>query len=817
MRRGIMVRLILGLGVTLLSYWPSLADVGLCQEPVTQQDLDGDGRPDVTVLDFALSPQYRNRPDQERIEGPARAYVYDGGADMKPSLDWAEATDFENDTWVIDVRGDGTAELIIVFGTDVGRQSAYLYDDRDGDRQVAYRLVGKELQVIESQYWTVEISAQGAWRLPGGALNQNLVFRSDPSNDGEPDREVVIADSNRDGIPEYMLLRVLSGSPEVVATTDHLRVNTGQHRSEEYKDAVFWPLLVSAHRDESYNFFDHCAAVSVNWAEAKIDRGGILGYPIETGYLIDSLKRWEKNSVNLADFENPMAWYDLAEDRDGNAELMVRQEYFAPFEPRILYGSFAQPTNQIRYSWDMDNNRTWDYKVDLVGRYELDSVVEFEDLALKTVPYDQFPYWVTERPWDAAFFVAAEGGAGWSSEGIYDWAGNQGFVGGQRVYSPLRDVYMTGRMEEPPREYYRDITEGYRGEYAFTFGSQPYLYFGPVDRSLHLLGAEWGMWKVDGVEKIIYEDVNEDGFIDRWEHFVGDHLDRSLIFVPPYLVYSTDREVRMVRTETGLSLFETLPPRNHEEWLALADKLRTHGQDYAPGDFAAMLDQFDEAVLVISGAAVRDFRFAEAGFRFVLEPTSAFRFQTEGGLELPGIAARDRSYLVSYDGALSATPLTQPALRLDAGGVATEPAPPQELEIGQVIVPVYNGGLEDAGEVVVMATFEQPSAQETLTTTVALVPGEGSARAQFEWVPPSPGAWDVTFVLGPGSPVAQGSAPASAVLEVEPADRVAALDLVRLDSAPAARWALAGLFLAVLLSAMVTGLLLWRSLDPRSE
>lgn len=812
MKGRIVVRLILGGVVALLGFWPSLADIGLCQGSVTQHDLDGDGRPDLTTLEFVLSSQYRTRPDQESVEGPARAYVYDGGADMKVSPDWAEATDFENDTWIFDVGADGTAELIIVFGTQADGHVAHLYADRDGDGQVTYRLVGMDVQVTESRHWSVEVIAQGAWHLHDGTLNQNLVLQTDGSNDGQPDWQVVVFDSDWDGVPEYVLMQELAASAGDTDTRLQIRVNVGNHRPEQYEDVVFWPMLVSAHRDESYNFFDHTAAISFDWAKARIDRSGILGYPIESGWVVDSLAAWQGQAAYPANFENPMTWYDLADDGDGNAELMVRQEYFPPFDPRILFGTFPLPTNDIRYSWDMDNNRTWDYKIGLVGRYPIDTVVEFDDCAIKTVPYDQFPYWVTERSWDVAFFVAAEGGGGWSSEGIYDWAGNQGFVDGQRVYSPLRDVYMTGVIAKQPRAYYQDITEGYRGEYSFEFGSQPYLYFSPIDHSLHLFGAEWGMWNVDGTEQIIYEDLDKDGYTDKWQYFIGEQPERSLAFEPPYLVYWDDNQVRVASTETGPSLFETLPPRNHEEWLALGERLATHQREYAPGDFLAMLNQSTDAQITLVQAGFRDWRLTEKGFRFVLEPQPSFQIQAQGDMSLPGILGNERAYLVEYDGNLLATPLTPPSLRLDADSVVTDPAPPQELEVAQLAVPIYNYGLEDARDVAVRATFQQLALNATMTTTVALVPGAGSAQAQFEWAPTAPGTWDVAFALGPGSPVAQGSATASAALEVAPADRVTTLDLIQLDSAPSVIWALGALFLAVLVAAAMAGLLFWRNL-----
>jgi len=799
---------------------------------VQQRDLNGDGFPDVTELEYTFSCPYPPRIPHIRVEGRSRAYVYDGGADMKASSQWETATDFENDTWVFDVGDDGSADLIIVFRSEAGRHSAYVFDDRDGDGQVSYAISGFTVNVLESEHWTVKVSSDYPWTWQNDPHKGTVVFAIDghtvlqedtwgnrrvanATNDGTIDWETEVVDSNKDGIAEYQLTRRLTTEPagEFRFGTG-VWVNEGNHPAMEYEDHIFWPLLVTAHRMESYNYFDHGPALFVHWGQARVDAVGILGYPIETGYHINNSQPWEKHRVNMADFENPMAYYDIAKDDDGYPELFVRLEYFSAQDSRILSGTYPESRMQAAYSWDMDNNRSWDYKVDLAGSFLPNAVVDFADFSLTTVPYVSLPSWVTAKSWDAAIFIAAEDGGRWSSEGLYEWTVNMGMEkDGTRVPSPLRDYYLTGVHVSPPIDVYRHLSPGMRGEYSFEFADRPFVYFSPIDRVLHLVGADWGLWQVDEVKRVVYENCVQDDWIDRWAYYEGEELKRALAVSLPFLIYWDESQVWLSQSDVPPEVFRTLPPRDYAEWLELGSKLQIQERDFEPGDFLSMVRQFAGSSVEISGATVRDYRFTEQGFRFVLEPTSQSQLQTEGGLDLPGIADVARPYLVEYDGTLSATPLTPPALRLDAVGVATEPAPPRELEIGQLIVPVYNGGLEDAREVVVMATLEQPSAQETLTTTVALVPGEGSAQARFDWAPDLPGEWNVAFTLGSGSPVAQDSATAFAVLEVEPAERVAALDLVRLDSAPAVGWALAGLFLAVLLSAMVTGLLLWRSPD----
>src|SRR5262245_26744913 len=83
--------------------WPAYADEeGVTIFSVTQQDLNGDGRPDLTIIDCAFATAHD------------RIYVVDQGGDMRASTNWREATDFRNDVWLYDIGARGSVQLIVV-------------------------------------------------------------------------------------------------------------------------------------------------------------------------------------------------------------------------------------------------------------------------------------------------------------------------------------------------------------------------------------------------------------------------------------------------------------------------------------------------------------------------------------------------------------------------------------------------------------------------------------------------------------------------------------------------------------------------------
>ncbi|GEM_PF-656226 len=725
---------------------------------VRQYDLNGDGRPDMTAVDCAFASSYD------------RILIFDRAGDMGTGTDVRAVADFKDDVWIFDVGADQTAQLVLMFAQEGGRRAAYIYDDRDGDGAVSYRARPGYVEVTESP-WHVRVVADPDWFLPDGRVNPRLLFQIDgyvlrylewgeaaPApewarratvTDGTVDWEIEVADVNGDGIADYQLQRLRRSSPEdanIFRAT--LYVNRRPRPHNSYPDALFWPLLVGKHNSEDYNYFDYHPVLSVDWAQAKIYQVGILGYPTEQGYHINSRAPWKKGEVNYANFENPIAYYDLAEDADGRPELVVRLEVFAERDPSFsdeawLLRGFPRPIVQADYPWDQNNDGRWDYQLSLAGFHPVTPVVEFPDFAVRTVPYGALPDWVMEREWAVATFVVAETAAYWGSEGMLEWEVNRGFRDGQLVEpSGLRNLYMTGLIDEPPLENYAEIRRGMRGEYATDGVGRPTLYWSPVDRRLHLFRAQGGLWNVDGQATVRYADRDGDGYLDEWL-YTSDGTIRQLNVGRGFLLYAGDGEVLLRKADVSPAALTVSPPRNRAEWERLRQILDARPSPLPADDVKGMATQFEGPEVRIEGATVRDVRVTRRGIRFVLEVRPGGRVASDAWALFPA-GLTPGAYVVANEAdRWSVRPLTPAAPVL----VSVEGPAAREGEWATLAATVLNAGLEDIRSLPLCAILDGPGGtRQVLTATVPFLPGEGQREVWWDWRPPRAGGWSLTVV-----------------------------------------------------------------------
>ena len=736
---------------------------------VTQQDLDGDGRPDLTIIDCAFVT------DHDRI------YVYDQGGDMRPSSDWREATDFDDDVWLYDIGAKGSAQLAVVYRVEDGHDTAYIYDDQDGDGKVSYQLTGKQVTITESPYWTVRISSGSQWFSPDGHLNLNIRMELDGpvwtfdqpgrdfsypqtfdrmpayfvrdymKHDGQVDAEFEqVADSN--GIAKYALKRLLTPSPADWAfERTRFMSNEGHYPTRPRPDSFFpfLPIPISTNdpRVLQFRYFDLPPDVGVDWSHSKVLGIWMDGYPIGAGYHFNDDYSLKKGQVNDVDFESPQAYYDLANNHDAFPELHIWFFTHPSDDPGIWSppdkGSI--PWQGISYSWNLFNPGTlrWDFKVGLAGTYPITSVVNFADFAVRTVPYKELPHWITEREWLLRTFVAREGDGYESSEGIYDWQSVQG----ENVVSPdnpsqqaleaaLR--YMFGLSPIAPDAYFQNIQKGFRAERDFAGPAKARLYFSPIDHKLHLARANYGIWNIDEQHLIRYANLDGDAYLDQWQYVENGTLRRQLNATGSYLVYAGENEVVLKKISVAPSLFEMLPPSTHEEWLTLGQRLKANQPDFAPGDFRAMLAQFNVPEWRIEGATLRGFRPVNGGFRFVLELQPNFSIHGSGGPDL--IGKQPGAYVVSYHGKFKVEPLSPPVLSASLVDAAFT-----QLEPGALQVALRNDGLEDLPQATLelWATPPQGPAQRVVTQTVTLL-AQAPITTTLQWVPPFAGKWILT-------------------------------------------------------------------------
>jgi hypothetical protein len=742
----------------LFSTRPVHADeTGITIYGVSQQDLNGDGRPDLTLIDCAFAT------DHDVI------HVVDQGGDMRAVTDWQQATDFNNDVWLYDIGADGTIQLIVVYRLEEGHATARVYDDRDGDGQVSYELEGTYVAIRESPYSTARIISDSTWFLPDGRVNLNMRIELDgpiPTFDRAP--QIYIQDwlkhdglidaefeevADSDGIARYALKRLLTSSPadwgfeRTGLYSNEGRFPTGLHERAFFP---FLPIPIDSQdpRHVNLRYFDLPPNVMVDWLNAAVLAIGLDGYPIGHGYHFNDSHYIVKGEVNDVAFESPQAYYDLANNHDAFAELHIRFFARPPGDMTMfsLEGMEAVPWQSISYDWNLFNPGTlrWDFKVGLGGNHTTDSVVRFRDFAVRTVPFEQLPHWITEREWKLATFLAREGAGYESSEGLYEW---QADTGDDPEAKDNRAVeareasfkYMLGVSTTPPDPYFTTAHAGFRAERHFASPIQPYLYFSPLDRKLHLRGAEAGIWNIDDQAMIRYANLDGDAYLDQWQYLEKGQLRRQLYVAKDYLVYAGENQVALKQVSPAPSLFERLPPRTHEEWLALGQQLKTNQPGFAPDNFKAMMAQFDGPVWRVVRARLDGFRPVGDGFRFVLRLQRNFAATGLGGPDLDGL--RPAAYVVTYqEGSFNIVPLSLPAL--SASLIAPQLT---QLEPGALQVALRNDGQEDLALATLEVWAAPPQGPATIVTTrtVSLL-AQTTVTPTLQWAPPSAGQWALT-------------------------------------------------------------------------
>jgi len=733
--------------------------VSSCDQVVEYLDLDADGQPEAMALACHFTPTTNDQ-----------LTIYKQFGQVSTDLPWRQNIVYENETWVFDHGTRGRASLIVDFTGDGTSLVAELYDDRDGDGEVRYEIAGGKVGITESEYWTVQVVAPDGWWIQEDDLNYNLhilvdgdveamfamgTYRSNLATDGQPDCDIQTCDQNHNGSPEYDKRMILTPSLQgSVGLGTQMMANWADDELPISGGFDLWPYLQLGYEWPGGSrvvkgYLDTPAPLQFEPATGRIEAVGefVASRGGEHNCFYYSAKPWIVGQLNESDNENPFCFYDLAGDADGIPELQIRFVYWPPKDRAFLGGSVSEPYGLVRYSWDQENARTWRYAVGLVGRHQIDTRVTFSDIDVLTIPYGEFPAWITDRTWDMAVFSEFTGQNYWTGEGNYSVSYPEDWEFGN---------YFLGRSDTVPSPVY-ESEAGFRMEWAMDYGSQPYLYLSPVDRRLHLLEATGGISTIDDTQSMQYENLGRSQFLNHWVYLVDGQPQKSLAVLSDFIMLSENDTITIRPLGVPEAQFITLPPRDHEEWLALGQMLDLQQRDYEAADFSSMLAQFEGPTTEIEGAALRDVRQTAQGFRFILELEPGFAIVSDPNGWGSSLTASG-AYAVSFDGATwdvrSATPV---ALRADAPVVGEPGQPARALEWTSLSTWLHNAGLEDAHDLAVNALLSEPTGQQqVLTTTVSLLPAEGSQQVTWDWAPPVAGEWQVRIEAGSEAGSARG-------------------------------------------------------------
>jgi hypothetical protein len=673
---------------------------------ISFQDLDGDGSPDLAVIETS----FYSKSD--------KILVFDKGNDMRKSQDWKECCDFINDVWVFDVAGDGKAELIIDFDKNDGQVTARIYDDINEDGKVAFRYNSTGFTVNESRFPTLIVKSEDGYWMKDGKINFNLKILGDGKvdigqvyysrifkpNDGITDFRIQVYDDDRNGVPDYELrenLHPLKSSQRSMLLVNH------DGKEAAWKDYIFWPYLGKGPGWWERGHNSASPPILVDWRKARISTVQLMvsdRYDDGNCFILtpDKILR---HKTNILSFENPFCFYDLASDDDGYQEAVLR----------VVNRPDNRSTVNIRYSWDQDNNGKYDFSIKASGepQYKLGdrhvAIKNFTDFSVVTIPFKDGPYWAFGRKWDTITFTDTNG-LYWLGEGVYGhvFSAPVNYTVGNTMVAATR--YVTGRNY-------------HRAEFSRRKNQDVALYFSPIDGKLHLKNADKGTFTLRAketgkwygsifslkdikarnftvYENIDYDNLNGDAYINKWTYYVNNTLVKSLIYSGDVLIYYDRLKIKLLKTSIKPYLFETVPPRNYEEWEALGENLKKYKKEFDPRDFEAMFNQFKGEPITIEGGFIKKFNLTDTGFKAHLECVPLCVVSPSSAIEHKGPLGTGR-YILKYNGSFKIIKSMLPDLEIRKIDVSLSNETPRESGYVTISARIHNKGNEDIGPVMV--------------------------------------------------------------------------------------------------------------------
>ncbi|HEY3111756.1 MAG TPA: hypothetical protein VGL23_23570 [Chloroflexota bacterium] len=731
---------------------------------------------DILVLDCA--PGYASEHDV--------AYMYARGP-VDTGADWRSQLNFLDAVWLFDAGARGKASLIIDFHHSGRAAVADFFDDVSGAGEVHFGLERGYPRSVSSRFPTMRVTAPDGWWVRDGKINYNLhlavdgpvlaswngqVFTDMVGLDGQADVVIDVHDPAGSGRPKWEIVQAqppIADSSAIMRTSlmvneadDELPVDTyifwphlghigGQPRPEQFPDRARSPLWV---QPAGYGIDKHPGKtfppIQVDWSKAKIQMVGefVASRGRAHNWFVYSVLPFARGDLTTANFENPFAFYDLAGVDDGYPDLQIRDEYTAVGDPYAV-SPIVGPFNEIRYSWDMRHERRWTYKLNLIGRRPMPATVTLGDgVSLKTVPYAEYPRWVTSYPWQAGDFYAVEKKAYWTSEGIYEH------------FCDCRNPYFFGQSADKPVGNPAWVPEGLRAEMAGDLGEAPRLYVSAVDRKLHLNRAESGFWRIDEHNGMKYAAVDS-SIINRWERTVDGGVSQSLARVGDRIVYADAGGVRVARATGPETLFFAPPPADQGEYFSLRSQLDAVTPVGDGTDLDQLFDEFKEERVAMPGLVAWDLRPAGSGFRFVAAVPASVP-GAPWGRDVPA-----GTYVVSYAPGAGFTIAPARPARIVLGQPKIQGEAPTEILPARLSVEVRNEGDEDAIAVpVVFMAGKRDLAREAVAWATVDLPAGQTRIAEATWSPPVGGDWKLHAAAigreGPASEtiaVAVGAAP----------------------------------------------------------
>jgi hypothetical protein len=740
--------------------------------------------------------------------------------------------------WVFDHQADGRPELVLHLYQDEQGSVADVFDRNAPLSAVvgaccdeaALRGFNPTIQVRAVEGWTtdkgtnfnLDIAIDGdVYTLFGGTekLRRRLATEEQLRTDGTTDYTISIRDPDKNGRPDYEFRKaqlpdlieqkIQSGGRALERTA--IMVNE-EDNEPPLRKWIPWPYLgplTYGYLTNSYSLNNY-PPIQVDWETGLIPIVGefVRSRGNDNQWFSYAFRELVLGQSNVLDFEFPFAFYGLVDDKGETPDLAIRFLYTPPFSNNLYVGGYPYPLTNIRYTWKQYDGQQWRrYKFALLGQQAPEHSEVFDEFTLQTfAPYQELPSWVTGQTWGAVAFVAEMNGKNSTpvvGEGMNEWDAvdiSRGkfinyFLGTERN----RTVALQGT---------RLIREGLRGEYALTPNQKVLMYFSPVDRHLHLKGAEAGIWNIDGVNHMRYDDLDKDGYFDSWtllertfealpetttpiveDPKFTDALKEQFITANGYVIYATQSGVTLRQTQVQPVLFESSPPTDPASWQTLGAQL---GEDrpFRPYELIRSLNRFQGPTLSLPGASFSHYQVLGGGsFSFILDTQDAPQdplLPLQVGRNLYTYTPATQSWTVESvrDEALTATLNTESFYVLE----------PATLELG----------LTNPSNLTLSKGATLYLGREAIESWPLLsIPAENTLRQSIPWVPSERGEIEARLEFDDGTVLPLG------VLQVTNPAREEATEALRLSLPTASSLLLVTLGLASLILLVLTWRLLW--------
>lgn len=698
--------------------------------------------------------------------------------------------------------------LAVALMTDpvTGVARAEVFDAPEGTTFVPLRVEGDRAVILAEARKALELTAPNGWTTPDGrpryeydvrvfggvrAMWGSEAWLTEVSAE-EESVFIKVRDGEPNGNPAWDLRQLLPP----FGTRGYIRVNYAEAKCDTPVEVLpsvspQWPLVTAGGGYEQLPGTLRPPIV-VDWERARVTHFSevVTVRNQNCSYSFYSIAPLAGDAATAANFETPFAFYDLSGQGTGYPNLVLRTEYYPAGDrfstviaPIVQRGRpVPEPIQWIRYAWRSGlGDGHWDFQVEVLGNYRFADVTSIAggEVDILAPAYETYPEWVLDRSWPIVTFIDTEGASYESSEGLYEWSPRG--VG--------HEYFLAGGAR-PDLSGMGELPVGFRGEVRASNAAPVELYVSAIDGRVHLLGMEYGVWRLDNGRSVVLEDLSGDGRVDAWS-LVSAEAERQvapataagepstvaeLVVGDSHAVTADGDGVRIWRATVPADEPPFQPPRDASSWAAHRSEVASLGQRRAdpiamvtwPSRFAR-----SDAPMLLEGARLLDSAIVDGSLISRVEMPAEAPFPD--GIEVASAAApseQAQRWIISAGPSgvtayLDAAPQLLMSFRIPAEAPAA--LIPTQM-VGQIV---------NAAAVMAWGDAEMRIDEEVVWREEAwtLAPGE-SFGVPIQWVPPDDGAYAIELLVG-------GVTVAASSIQVAASSRAGSQEALRLSLADA--------------------------------